>query len=374
MKYIEIETKEALIALLQENNHLQHYAFQDIDFTDLLDLLNNKTFDDCIFLGCTLPENLEKSCFKDCLIFPKIKVPYNTFISKLYNRKTLFGGYELGAPESYEKTLDKIVYNHYLQTGKEAGDIKETLARRLHDHSVTDALYDFLADFDEKKIVAIMGGHSLPRGDKNYIKVALISKKLTEQGYLMISGGGPGAMEATHVGAWFADKNENDMLNAIQILAEAPSYKDSLWIDKAFEVLKQFPTSNYPSLGVPTWLYGHEPPTPFATHIAKYFANSVREDGLLAIAKGGVIFTPGSAGTIQEIFQDATQNHYLSYGYASPMVFFDQDYWTNERPIYPLFKQMADAGKYQNMILSIYDEVDGVVDEILAFVNEEERV
>jgi predicted Rossmann-fold nucleotide-binding protein len=65
-------------------------------------------------------------------------------------------------------------------------------------------------------------------------------------------------------------------------------------------------------------------PTPFATHIAKYFANSVREEGLLAIAKGGVIFTPGSAGTMQEIFQDLAQNHYQSFGVSSPMVFMDK--------------------------------------------------
>ena len=38
------------------------------------------------------------------------------------------------------------------------------------------------------------------------------------------------------------------------------------------------------SLGVPTWFYGHEPTNLFATHVAKYFANSIREDGLLAIA------------------------------------------------------------------------------------------
>jgi hypothetical protein len=29
---------------------------------------------------------------------------------------------------------------------------------------------------------------------------------------------------------------------------------------------------------------------------AKYFANSVREDGLLTVATGGVVYTPGSAG------------------------------------------------------------------------------
>ena len=41
------------------------------------------------------------------------------------------------------------------------------------------------------------------------------------------------------------------------------------------------------SLGVPTWVYVDEPTTGFATHIAKYFTNSIREDGLLAIARSG---------------------------------------------------------------------------------------
>ena len=65
--------------------------------------------------------------------------------------------------------------------------------------------------------------------------------------------------------------------------------------------------TKYVSLGIPTWLYGHEPSTPFATHIAKYFVNSVREDTILTVAYGGIIFTPGSAGTLQEIFQEAVQ-------------------------------------------------------------------
>ncbi|HOY52590.1 MAG TPA: hypothetical protein PLX49_12500, partial [Prolixibacteraceae bacterium] len=99
----------------------------------------------------------------------------------------------------------------------------------------------------------------------------------------------------------------------------------------------------------------------------KYFANSVREDGLLALAKGGVIFSPGSAGTIQEIFQDATQNHYLSFGYASPMVFLNRDYWTRERPVYPLLEQLSREGKYKNLILSLCDNYGEAVEAIMAF-------
>ncbi len=88
---------------------------------------------------------------------------------------------------------------------------------------------------------------------------------------------------------------------------------------------------------------------------------------MLAIAKGGVIFSPGNAGTIQEIFQDATQNHYLSFGYASPMVFLNSGYWTRERPIYPLLENMAREGKYKNLILSLCDTCGEVVEAIMAF-------
>ncbi len=114
-------------------------------------------------------------------------------------------------------------------------------------------------------------------------------------------------------------------------------------------------------IGIPTWLYGHEPPTPFASQIAKYFANSVREEGLLALAKGGVIYAPGSAGTFQEIFQDATQNHYKSYLIASPMIFLNSYFWGIDKPVYPLLKQLAVGYEYADMI-QIFDTEDEVVD------------
>ena len=367
MTYIEIETQEKLSCIVANNNIISKFAFQDLDFSDFDNQINHKKFDDCIFLGCTIPSSILKIVSLNCLIFPEINVPYNPFINKLYSRNTLLGEYELGNPDSYEKTLDKVVYDHYISGGKEANDIKETLGRRLHDHSITDALYDFLDNFDDKKIVAVMGGHSLLRNDINYIEIARISKQLTEMGYLMISGGGPGAMEATHVGAWLAGKEDGDLVKIVELLAEAPSYKDKLWLEKAFQAIKLFPNTNYKSLGIPTWLYGHEPPTPFATDIAKYFANSVREDGLLAIAKGGVIFAPGSAGTIQEIFQDATQNHYLSFDFASPMVFYNKQYWNSDRPIYPLLNKMFLEGKYKNLILSNCDTKEEVITELEKF-------
>lgn len=367
MKYQEIENEEELSELLTNSQQIRSYAFQSINFQKVENLLTGKNFDDCIFLGCAFPLSFEKLLYTNNLVFPVIDIPFNPYRGSLYDRLTLMEEYIPGNPESYENTLDKRVYNHYMEQGKEATDIKETLSRRLHDHAISDALYDFLENYEETKIVAIMGGHSLLRNCEDYLEVARISKRLTELGYLMISGGGPGAMEATHLGVWFADQDETLLIQAIKVLSEAPSYKDNNWLDKAYEVIDRFPGSDYESIGIPTWLYGHEPPTPFASQIAKYFENSIREDGLLSIAKGGVIFAPGGAGTIQEIFQDATQNNYLSFGIASPMVFLNTIYWTKDRPIYPLLHEMSKTNKYHNMLLSCFDTYNDVVKEIRKF-------
>jgi len=362
MRYREIENCEALRTTLEAGGTLRHYAFQGMDFSPYMEAAMKCSYSDCLFLGGFGVEALRERMDDTCSIFPRFQgLPFRVFRSGLYNAASLYDGYRIGDPDSYKDCFDSKVYEHYLEAGKQTGDIKETLARILHDHSMNDGVDDFLRSFEEKSIVGIMGGHGLSRCDESYRKVVLISKKLTEGGSLMISGGGPGAMEATHLGAWMAGRSEADVEEALQILATAPSYKDRLWLDTAFQVMERFPEARYVSLGVPTWLYGHEPATPFATHIAKYFDNSTREDSILTISKGGVIYSPGSAGTMQEIFQDAVQNHYLSFGYASPMVFLGNEYWTEEMPVYRLMQYLIDKGKYNNLLLSITDSVDEIV-------------
>lgn len=368
MRYKEIENIEALRTILEAGGTLRHYAFQGIDFRPFMAEANRCRYSDCLFLGGFGVEDLKPQMDEKCLVYPPFKgLPFRVFRNNLYNAASLYDGYRLGDPDSYKASFDYKVYEHYLSAGKQTGDIKETLARILHDHSMNDGVDDFLRAFDEKSVVGIMGGHGLSRSDENYRKVVYISKKLTENGAVMVSGGGPGAMEATHLGAWMASRSEKEVEEALAILSEAPSYKDRLWLDTAFRVIERFPASRYVSLGVPTWLYGHEPATPFATHIAKYFDNSTREDSILTISKGGVIYSPGSAGTMQEIFQDAVQNHYLSFGYASPMVFLGKEYWTEEMPVYKLMQYLIEKGKYNNLLLSISDSVDEIVKEIENF-------
>jgi predicted Rossmann-fold nucleotide-binding protein len=358
------EFKDYLINL----SNVSDIAVQSLDLTRIENLIISKTFKDCIFLGCKLTTKIQETIQKDNYIFPTIEVPFNIYPNRLYSKNSLFNGYDPKIPDSYENTLDKIIYNHYIKTGKESSIIKETLARRLHDHSITDSLQEFLSNYDEKMIVAVMGGHGLSRDNNSYRQIAEISKSMTESGYILVSGGGPGAMEATHLGAWFADKSNKELEEAIKHLSLAPKYNHPNWLPTAFEILKKYPSSKYKSLGIPTWLYGHEPPTPFATHIAKYFANSVREEGLLAIAKGGVIFAPGSAGTMQEVFQDIAQNHYKSFGYASPMVFLNKKYWSYDRPVYPIIELMKLRGNLKNLDIGLYDKNEEIINHLQSFI------
>ena len=95
--------------------------------------------------------------------------------------------------------------------------------------------------------------------------------------------------------------------------------------------------------------------------VAKYFDNSIREDKVLTIPFGGIIFTPGSAGTVQEVFQDAVQNHYLTYGFSSPMIFLGVEFWTKDLPVYSLLKDMMEAGRYKNLLLTLTDDSNEVM-------------
>jgi predicted Rossmann-fold nucleotide-binding protein len=271
----------------------------------------------------------------------------NPFRDALYTPAELLGGYDPATPRSFEQTLDFRVYRHFVEAGRlSKASYTETIVQSLHDNSITDALNTFR---EGKRLAAVMGGHELERAAPAYASVVCMAKALAEAGYIVTSGGGPGAMEASHLGAFYAGASTDEVGAALAKLKTASKLPGQFaklvddagnvdytllqalhaWQRPAFEVFSgRKPSAD--SLAVPTWHYGHEPPTPFATQIAKYFQNSIREDGLIAIALYGIIFVEGSAGTLQEVFQDAAQNFYKSHDWFSPMVFLSncQMLWT----------------------------------------------
>lgn len=351
---------------LLKDKSISRVTFQGIDFTSIKDELLDIECSECLFLGCKLSPELMLHLYSKNYIFPSLDVPYKTYPRELYTGQSLYEGYTPNQPESYADCYDKRVYDYYV-TSTQTPSLLDSLSQTLHDHSISENLNRLLNSYPMHKIVAIMGGHGLSRTSPMFRQIAQLSALLTEQGYLMLSGGGPGAMEATHLGAWLAGRGTHALDEALEILAVAPMYSDSGWLETAFEVIHRYPNLGYDSLGIPTWHYGHELATPFATQIAKYFANSIREEGLLAVARGGVIYSPGSAGTMQEIFQDLAQNHYVSYGIASPMIFLGKQYWIEDKPIYPLIEELSNSGKLQHIILSISDSNEEIIAELKRF-------
>jgi hypothetical protein len=83
-------------------------------------------------------------------------------------------------------------------------------------------------------------------------------------------------------------------------------------------------------------------------------SNAIRT--LLAIATYDVVYAPGSAGTIQEVFMDAAQNYYETFGPAS----LDRTYWTETKPVYPLLETLAEGTAYEGH-LTATDDVETAV-------------
>ncbi|ONI82444.1 hypothetical protein ALI22I_40900 [Saccharothrix sp. ALI-22-I] len=311
--------------------------------------------DGALFLGCTLsPVGQRRAAAAGALVFPAIPdLPYDVYRSRLYTPAELFAGFDPADPVSYADTPDALIYQHSRAQGHNP-DPLHALAERLHDHAITEALADALPD----RPVAVMGGHALGRDTDGYRRAVQLGAALGEAGFTVLTGGGPGVMEAVPLGVRVGvdDSVLKDLARAPKFGADAESV--GRWIAACPTDL---PTFDRPrTVGIPTWFYGHEPPNPACELHAKYFANSVREDGLLTIATGGIIYTPGSAGTVQEVFQDYCQNHYGSVGPAAPMVFLGKDFWLNEVPAAPLVQQLARGRDAERWIL-VTDDTDEAV-------------
>jgi len=300
------------------------------------------------------------------LIFPRIEgLPYHPYRPALYTADELMEGYQRGVENSFSlHTRDARIYAHYDGHRRRAGPVAilEALAQRLHDHAIDDALGDLLHIEPAPRIVAVMGGHAMARSASVFARVISLGRQLARKGYCVSTGGGPGAMEAANLGAYLAQHPIGAVEQAAAILAPAPTYKHPDWFDTAYAVRDRWPGGDG-GLAIPTWFYGHEPSNLFSRSIAKYFSNSLREDGLLAIASHGVVFTPGSAGTVQEIFMDAAQNHYGTFKVVSPMVFFGTEHWTERLPVMSLLRNLAGSRQYAARILLTDD-----IDEIAPFI------
>lgn len=310
----------------------------------------------------------------------------------LYSVDDLYGSWRADDPGSAATTFDFRTYRTARTQGLRVPPTLDVAhARADHDTTVSWLLNEAL---EGARVVAVMGGHSMARDDAAYGMVATLAHRLATRGATIVTGGGPGAMEAAHLGARLAgstlsladglramghrlpDAHPDGALAADE--GQRQQHTDALtfpfdgadelftgegdliddavarlhrWQSPAFAVAAATAGAAGPSIGIPTWLYGHEPPTPLATQHAKYYDNSIREDGLLTVARGGVVFAPGRAGTLQEVFQDAAQNYYARGDERfNPMVFLDVDgHWSRDYPIRAVLERLLSDEQEANL-------------------------
>ncbi|MGA9278911.1 LOG family protein [Ilumatobacter sp.] len=349
---LEIHDLAEFDAYIERVQALDGVVVQGVDLSVRTEVIRSVSCVGGTFLGCRLVgDALEHVVDGGAVVFPYLPaIPFDPYRARLYGHGELLAGWERGTDGSFGRdALDSRIYGwasrHPIGTPL---PVLDALARRLHDHAIDDALGEHLAAHPE--VVAVMGGHAMLRTDSAFRTVAELGRMMTREGWYVATGGGPGAMEAANLGAWLARRPDGALDDALDLLASATEFGDAdAYLRAGADVLDRFPTGA-DSLAVPTWFYGHEPTNQFATAVAKYFANSIREDGLLALATRGVVFAPGAAGTLQEVFQDATQNHYAVFGTISPMVFLDRDFWNVELPAEPLLRTLAGERPYGSLI------------------------
>lgn len=354
----EIESPEELARAVERagaGGSMAGWQLQDVDASAQEAAMLRLDPAGALVLGGTFSPALEQHLRAGgALVFPDVPdVPFDPWRPHLYTPAELYAGLEDG----YTATLDARVYAWSRRSHR--GRLRDQLAMAIHDASVDDALEERLRD---RRVVGLMGGHAVTRTDEVYAAAARLAHRLAAGGLTVATGGGPGAMEAANLGARLGDSDAGVLDAALAEVAAVPSYAPDVgaWARSGLDAVTDRadrPDSGR-SVGIPTWHYGHEPPNVFATSTAKYFRNAIREDVLLEKCRDGIVYLPGAAGTVQEVFQAACTNYYAAAEDVAPMVFVGERHWTQVLPVWPLLRALADGRPMARSVVLVDDPAD----------------
>ena len=350
-RVVQVQTLAELDRLVADGaTRMRGWRLQGIDLRDRTTELLALDPGGALVLGCRLDRPADEHLrHGGAVVFPEIPdVPVDPYRTALYTADELYAHLD----EGYRATPDARAYAWSQRPGDRSADAVPTA---LHDAAIDTALDRLVAG---RRVIGVMGGHALTRGDDAYREAARLGRALARTGALVGTGGGPGAMEAVNLGAALTGHGDEALDEAIDVLATVATYRPSIeaWAGVAFEVRRRWPGGDG-GLGVPTWFYGHEPANVFASAIAKYFQNSVREATLVQRCDGGIVFLPGAAGTVQEVFQDACENFYADEPTVAPMVLVGVDHWTRRVPAWPLLTALGE-GRPMARRLALVEGVD----------------
>ncbi len=192
-------------------------------------------------------------------------------------------------------------------------------------------LGEFVEGFDHLSrilpAVTVYGSARARPGDAGYEAARQIGRTLAEHGFTIVTGGGPGIMEAANRGA--------------------------------FEI-------NKPSVGINIHLPEEQVPNPFCTLTLRFRYFFVRKVMLVRYATAFVLF-PGGYGTLDELFETITliQTRKIR---PFPVILFGSEYWKG------LLRWLQDstvAGGYIDPAdlksFVVTDSIDDVVSRVRAW-------
>ena len=231
--HIEIETVDQLRAAAP---NLAGQVVQGVDLTGCSNLLRHCDVSTTIFLGCSTSARLAAWLrARGALIFPAIPgVPFDPYHPGAYTAEELYN--DIG--EGYHVTLDAAIdrWRRGLATPPR---LRDTLATALHDDAMTDALDDLLAGTDPSMTVGVMGGHSVTRDSDDYRLAADLGAALAGTGHLVTTWGGPGAMEATNLGAACPPDLLDESLDRLRKVAGTADV--TTWVQAGLDVVSSWP-------------------------------------------------------------------------------------------------------------------------------------
>lgn len=145
--------------------------------------------------------------------------------------------------------------------------------------------FHFLADL--KKSVTVFGSTVLPESDKHYQSACRFGQLIARQGYTMITGGGPGIMEAANRGAF-------------EMGAESVGINIDLPEGQRMNSYVTKPIG-----------------------FSYFFTRKV----MMSFSSDAYVFFPGGFGTLDEFFEMVTLVQTKKLGRKVPIIAVGRDYW-----------------------------------------------
>lgn len=181
-----------------------------------------------------------------------------------------------------------------------------------------------------KKSATIFGGTRFSSDNAEYIKAVKLGELLSSSGYTVVTGGGPGIMEAANKGAY---KSEGD---SVGINIELPENQES----------NQFVNK---SIGFHYF---------FTRKMMMSFCSSV------------YVFFPGGYGTLDEFFEMVVLLQTKKLSHKVTIVAIGKDFWS---PLFSWFKEELcnNRGSINEEELSLFKLVD-TPEEALAYILEKD--